>query len=58
MATLCQKSWTDYKSPLRVVTQFLLRSRGSKIRRVLTIVHHMDFNANLPLSDKAGESAN
>ncbi len=33
MAALCQKSWTDYKSPLRVVTQFLLRSRDGWIRK-------------------------
>lgn len=33
MATLWQKSWTDYKSPLRVVVQFLLRSRDGWIRK-------------------------
>ena len=33
MATLCQKSWTDYKSPLRVVVQCLLRSRDGWVRK-------------------------
>jgi len=33
VATLCQKSWTDYKSPLRVVVQVLLRSRDGWIRK-------------------------
>lgn len=33
MAILWQKSWTDYKSPLRVVVQVLLRSRDGWIRK-------------------------
>jgi len=33
VATLWQKSWKDYKSPLRVVVQSLLRSRDGRTRK-------------------------